>query len=429
MLFPADEALALRDRALPGLGPLLDEDRLGGWLGERTGTAVRLHTRYLRYKQGTSCVLSGHLETASGASPCLVSAYATEDLAKLAKTLERAPGGSVLAVDLARGLLATTPGADRDLPALARLDDDGRRRRLLRALLPDRRGLREARLSTLRHKPHRRWVGLVEPTLGPRVVMRAYRPGESRAAVAAIDACSHGPAATPALIGADTRYGVAAVEFVAGDVLALRAATACERVGDFHSAGAALGRLHGSRDLALRAAPPGADAQAVRAAATQLTVLLPQEAQDVRRLASALATRLLAMPQVRVPIHGDFSADQVVVDEAGGATLIDLDSARLGDPACDLACATAAITRDVVLGRIADATGRAWLRALREGYACVADLPDEERLAAHEAAHLFRRAVEPFRLRLAPDWPDAAHDLVARARRTLTDHSLADGVR
>ncbi len=429
MLSPADQELVLRDPALQGLGLLLDEERLGAWLSDRTATPVRLRPRYLRYKRGTSCVLAGHLESTGDVQPCLVSAYPLDDSAKLTKTVERAPRGSVLGVDHVRGLLATTPAADRDLPALTRFADDDMRRRLLRTLLGNRKGVRGATLQTLRHKPHRRWVGLVDLTHGPRFVLRAYRPSEARAAVEAVGACTAATVRTPRLLAADTHRGVAVVSYVPGDVLTRLARVDPGRgLDNFRTAGAALRKLHESVDMDLRTTSLAMEAHAIRTAATQLGVLMPDDVDFLRELVSDLTTRLLSLEPVRAPVHGDFSADQVVIDASGDATLIDLDSARLGDPASDLACLAAAVTRDVVLGTVAEATGEAWLHALHDGYSQLYGTP-EERLAIHRAAHLFRRAVEPFRLRQTAAWPDATRALLTRARTTLDKRNVVDGIR
>src|SRR4029078_5833783 len=145
---------------------------------------------------------------------------------------------------------------------LARLDDERRRRRLLRGLIGDRSGVRDAELRTLRYKPTRRWVGVVRLPTRPAMVLRVYRPGEARRAVEAIRACSVG-AGTPALIGADESRGVAAVEHVQGAVLS-RASGAGEPDGltAVRSAGSALARLHSARDVALQSRGT-ADADAV----------------------------------------------------------------------------------------------------------------------------------------------------------------------
>jgi aminoglycoside phosphotransferase (APT) family kinase protein len=428
VLLPADEALVLRDHGLAGLGLLLDEDRLGTWLADQLGAPTTWNTRYLRYKQGTSCLIAGDLETAEGTRSCFAAAHTTDALEKLTKTLQRAPAGSVLGTDPARGLVVASPAADRDLPGLALLHDERRSRRLLCGLLGERDGVRDAQRRTLRYKPQRRWVGLVQPRGGPAAVLRIYRPAAARRAVEAIRACAAG-GGTPALIGANPSRGVAAVAYLPGR--ALSHVSGAGESGDraaIRSAGTALARLHGARDLALRNRG-SADAKAVLSAADQLVALLPSEADGIRGLAARVIGRLLNSEQLQLPIHGDFSLDQVVVDETGTARLIDLDEAHLGDPASDLGCAAAALARDAVLGKVSDGLATSWLEALHEGYADVLDPPAEGRLAAHTAAHLLRRAVEPFRLRQTADWPEAARELLARAHQIVTSHSFMEGVR
>jgi thiamine kinase-like enzyme len=422
VLRAADQDLVVRDPAVPGLAVLLDDEALGRWLSEQMQETARVRVHYLRYKPGTSCALAGDVDLADGGRACLVSAYAHPDNVKATKTLQRAPAGSVLGVDPARGLIATTPAADRDLPALALLDDDVGRRRLLRRVLGDRPGLRHTTVQTLRHKPHRRWVGVVQPRQGPQAVLRCYRPARARAATEAIAAWAGGEPRTPRLLGVYPRRGVAAVDFLPGRLLSQATAA------DYLAAGRALARLHCRREVVLRTSGPVAEARAVRASAALLSVLLPDKAEDLDELADVLGNRLVAMEHVRRPIHGDFSADQVVIGDRG-AGLIDLDSARLADPAVDLACASASMTLDVVVGQLACTTAEQQIAALHEGYALVGDVPGEARLATHEAAHLLRRAVEPFRLRMTPEWPSASRDLVERARKRLSGTTLVGGSR
>lgn len=427
MLLPADQALVLRDQDLPALALLLDEEGLGAWLADQHGVPVRWSTRYLRYKQGTSCVIAGDLETPEGTRHCFASAHASDALEKVTKSLRRAPAGSVLGTDPARGLVVATPPADRDLPGLALLDDARRTRRLLRGLVGDRSGVRDADLRTLRYKPQRRWVGVVRLRHGPTMVLRVYRPAAARRAVEAIRACSVG-CGTPALIGADESRGVAAIEHVQGAALSRVSGAGGPDLAAVRSAGSALARLHSARDVALHGRG-NADADAVLLAADQLVALLPDQTDDVRALSAKVAGRLLNTAEVRLPVHGDFSLDQVVVDETGVARLIDLDEAHLGDPASDLACVAAALARDAVLGNVSADLATSWLEALREGYADVLAPPAEERLAVHTAAHLLRRAVEPFRLRQTADWPEAVGELLTRARQVVTSASFMEGVR
>lgn len=425
MLVPADAAVVSREPAVPGLALLLDEDALGDWMSHQLGAPVSVRARYLRYKHGTSCVLAAEVGTGSTRRPCLFWAYATTDQVKVRKTLDTAPSGSVLGADLSHGLLATTPAADRDLPALALLDNDDRRDRLLSSLLGELTGLSGCSLRTFRHNPSRRWVALLQLAHRPPVVLRVYPPAALRSATRAILACAGGEPRTPRLLGKSARHGVAAVEYLEGQ--ALPSHDTLRDSADFQTAGAALARLHTRRDIALHGDWLPREVRAVRSAARQLAILVPDLADEAHDLAETSTKRLHALDVVPQPVHGDFSPDQVVVGDDGAAALIDLEAARLGDPADDLACAAAAVIRDVVVGTVTPDTAEQWLEALYSGYTTASPLPEAERLATHQAAHLLRRAVEPFRFRLAPDWSDASRDLVARARRTLAAATAAGG--
>ena len=83
-------------------------------------------------------------------------------------------------------------------------------------------------------------------------------------------------------------------------------------------------------------------------------MLLPELTERAADLAERIAGRLSGLAPVRVPVHGDFSADQAVLGPDGVAGLIDLDSAALGDPAADLGCAEAAMIAGVLLGQLTD---------------------------------------------------------------------------
>lgn len=424
MLSRADEALAARDPLLPDLRLLLDADACADLIGDRLGSPVRLRPRYLRYKPGTSCVLAADVVTAAGEQSWLITSYAAQSARKVAKSVERAPEASVLIADPDRGLLIATSAADRDLPGLAALHDRRRQRLLRRLLGQDELTVQGLRLRTLRHNPHRRWVGTLEATNGALALIRAYRPEHMRASIDAIAALSRRDLGTPRLLGVRKRLGVVALEFIPGETLAAVGDPddARENHAGYRSAGQALARLHSCTGLRLAPITPAADISSVLKSSRQLARLLPGTAAEVSALADSVAARLHALPSLHRPVHGDFSADQVVISDAGHAALIDLDSARLGDPASDLACAAAALSRDVVLGGCPPERYDGRLRALFDGYLSTGAEIDLDRLATREAAYLLRRAVEPFRLRRTPDWASAAQLLIERA-----DHVLRTG--
>ncbi|WP_168211906.1 phosphotransferase family protein [Ruania zhangjianzhongii] len=411
MLPPAEQSLVDRDPDLPGLRLLLDSERLTHWLTSLLGRPVTARRRHLRYKPGKSCVL--HVD-ASGQA-LLVAATAPSEAAKHAKTLERS-AGSIIGTAPDLQILVGTPAADRDLPGVALLTDADRRPLLLHRLL--RTGAQvdpDAEPTLLRYKPHRRWVGLLPTYSGDHIVLRVQRPAASRAAAAALAALVAGEPRTPRLIGFYERRGVLAAEYLRGNSAQSAPAEVLEPVGR------ALAALHRRSCPALLEQPLSAEARKVRAAAGQLGALLPELADRAADLAGLITARLTTLPEVRVPVHGDFSADQAVIGPDGRPGLIDLDSAGLGDPAADLGCAQATMIQDVVLGRLTDTEQQHRLAMLHAGYVAGGGPADADRVPVHRAAHLLRLTAEPFRLGQTADWAGAADALLTEAETAVAD--------
>jgi len=405
VLSPDDLALVERDPALPGLALLLDLDALETLLGG----AVR--RRYLRYKPGTGCVLALDVD----GEQAFAVGYSTAARPKLDKTVRAAPRGSVLAVDRTRGVLVARLRADRDLPGLARLSGDLHRSlaRLLRGTDMEGADLAGADLTTLSHKPQRRWVGLLAPRATDPVVVRVHRPADVRARHAFVRSLATGQPWSPSLLGADARHGISVLSWLPGaglhDLLAMGRAT------DAHvrATGAAVAALHARPLGELAVRPAEADGADLRRAAAAVAALVPELSARSAALAEHLTAALAERRPLPVPAHGDLSADQVVVDARGRTGLIDLDAVTGAEPALDLGSAVAALHVSCLLGSGPwNVEGTAAL--LLDGY----DRPvDEHRLQAQVAAGLLRRAVEPFR-QCTPGWRDAAVELVALAERT-----------
>ena len=396
MLRPADASLVARDPRLPGLAVLLDADALASVVG------APVEGGYLRYKPGTSCVLSATAALPGGPAEVVITAYDDDGEPKLAKALAR---GHVVAIDPSRRLVVVRAAADRDLPALERLlGDDRARRRVLRTVLPGRSGTRKARLDTLRYKPARRWVAKLTGLAGGPVALRAYRPADA-AAAAARYAQLGGQAGLPALLGVDAPLGVVAVEWMSGERVNTTDAASLRATGK------ALAELHQTHAPRLPALAD--ESEAVTAALELVAVLLPDDAPATAALAGRVAQRLAELPPSSVTAHGDFSLDQVVRGDDGRVRLLDLDRAGCGDPAADLGSLRAAVIAE---GAAPDAL----LGPLLAGYAEVRPLPPPDAVAVHTAARLARRAAEPFRLR-APDWPARTRALLAAAARLVDD--------
>ncbi|AZZ52344.1 hypothetical protein [Rathayibacter festucae] len=357
--------LARRDPALPALAELLDPRRLA----EALGRPVRVTRR--RWKRSADVVAA--FDSADG--PGWIASYA--DPAKLDKTRERAARVGVELREHPR--LAAVSGpvrADRELsPTLRRL-----------ALAEP--GLLE-RSQVLRHNPHRRLV-LADGSRVVKIVPRGAAASVAEVARVQAELAAQGvPVLVPTVLGS----GAASTPWWGeGDLAGHPSA------GGAEAAGAALARLHEVRGVRV----PGGSRAEVATAVRALVDLAPGLAPRLERLGAALAVEA---PARSVVVHGDFSADQVLVGD--GVRLIDFDRVRRDEPERDLGGLVAA-----------EAPGSALAEALLDAYRAAGGVIDEAALRRRTASSVLLRAVEPFRTAL-PDWRERLDDAVARAEEVL----------
>lgn len=359
------------DPDIPGLGLLLADEPLRAWLAERGEVLDR--RCYLRYKPRTSCVAG--LRLASG--PAFLLAVSAAAQPKLNKYLTQARPGDILGADPGRLLLLASFTADRDLPALTGLERNIGR--LLR-----HPGNPEA--TTLVHKPQRRWVGLVRSgEQRTPVVLRAYRRSRLTEAGERLGMAQRasGVLRVPRLLARSERSELLAASFLPGMSLEARHSVDGGR-SDRAAAGEALARLHRCDARGLPAAlvsEPGLTAALVGA-------LAPHLAARVTDLMVTLRGTRPSRPADTL-CHGDFSMDQVLIDDQGALGLIDWDRAGRGNPAGDLASSMAAEP---------DESARSGLLA---GYSLVRPVPPD--LEWQLASARLQRLAEPFRL-ASPTW-------------------------
>ena len=143
---------------------------------------------------------------------------------------------------------------------------------------------------------------------------------------------------------------------------------------------------------------------AVVAAREGLEAVLPAFLPAFDRVGERVRRALAADRSPDVLLHGDLSADQVVLDARGGVRLIDLDRLTVGPVGHDLGGFAA---MELIRGRTD--TAEALVTAYRDRAAAVDGAADraaglsEATVRAWTAHHLLLRVVEPFR-DLVPAW-------------------------
>ena len=420
MLTAGDLALVRRDQAIPGLSVVLDPDAVLA-LAARSGGAAAVAARptYARYKPATSCVVGYELTTTEGPVFLYAKAHAPAAAAKLAKARikdvrDERWGVGVTLIDEQLVMLAAA-ASDRDLPAMQVFADCGRSERLMRRLLPDHPDLWRRQPRTIRHKPERRWVGLAKRDDGqPIALIKAYRNADVRRA-RTLQRHLAAPPGRP--LGWSERHAALASRWVPGTTLAemLRTDPAARTSG----VGAALAALHATtptRDV-------GHDGgrrvdSALGPAAGAIANVLPHFETRVRRLAAELRSIVTSGDADQCVVHGDFSAEQVVVS-AAGVHLIDFDQAHIADPAADLASFGAGLIRAGLEGRLHPDRIAALLDGLVAEYEHAGGPPVRDRLAEHLAGALLRMAIAPFRERHT-EWPMTCAALVEEAERSAS---------
>ena len=403
---PADTALSLADPAVPGLSAVLDPLALVQRLAPGWGIAGA-QIRYLRYKRGTSLVAGLELTAGDGATS-LAQAFAlgpgaSDKLAKVVLAGEADDVGRGVAVDRGLGAGLTDVTADRHLPGV---------RRVLRDLAGDDVA------TPLVYKPGRRWVTRIDRADGP-VLVKVHRPG----ALPGVRAGDRALRGLPVSLATTVRQrrGIVTSPWVPG--------TALDR---FEGPGVAeLWSCAGDVLAQIHRRPPTTDlvrvdrALLLAGAVEAVRAIAPDLAGDARAVADRIRTGLAGDQALHV-VHGDFSADQVIVHphppaptagnpDQPAVTVVDLDRVGLDYPVADLASWYGA---DVAAGGQPD-DPHAALAPLLAGYQAAGGPADLSRLRLQSAAAVLQRATEPFR-RHVRDWPQQVARLVALSRELST---------
>ncbi len=429
MLSAADTELVRRDPGIRGLDTVLDVEAFAALLARRAGEAELrdLRVTYLRYKPGVNCLVGYRVSVAGSDTSIHAHAYGLAAEAKLAKARQRTGVRGALGpgcfVDEAKALVINVFPTDRKLKALPVLAESEGRRSLLRSVLPGSQEFAKefeaGTLTTLRYKPERRYVAMLQGEHGCKLLLKAYTK-ESYASVCdnAKALRSRGLLQVPRRLARSKKYRLLAFEWLPGRELAALPDGPAANPATLGRIGVALAELHAQEPRGLAARTRRAEAVAVMRAARGVDAACAELGPTALTLARRLSRHLLASPPLCRPTHGDFHAGQIVLPEDGRIGILDLDRAALGDPAIDLGAFAAQLERDAATGRLTPELAASATDALLDGYRSGPLQLHGERLALQTAAALLRLAPEPFR-QWEPEWPRLCAAILARVEELL----------
>ena len=411
----ADGAIIVRDAGLPSLAMLLNPNRCLAWLAQRAPQlgVSSLVPNYLRYKPGMSCLASFAASGAGTTTFVYFKGYSRESSRKLEKATARCSTEPMRAVfDRDLGVSAYFFPQDAELHGLSRLIDP-----LARPQSEWRCDLSNDPLSicTLRYKPERRFVGMISAGQKPVAAVklytdRDYQQSQRNAKVLT----SVSGVKLPRRLGRSRKQRCVVFEWIEGVRLTDLAAEGAIRANVAEEVGAAIAALHAHSCGKLPLAPAHSASNEARIAAVAVAEVLPMLAERAARLAEQIASGLADVDDEPSVCHGDFYLDQIVLDDQ--IALLDLDNARIGDPAQDLGNFIAHLERDAVSGVIGCNEVDRWRHFLLDGYRRVRRAPSDARISRHAALGLLKLAIEPFRRR-QQNWPALMEAIVDRASK------------
>lgn len=427
MLSADDAELAQRDRAIPGLAMVFDNEALVAALhSQRPRINIQdIRQIYVHYKPARRCLVLYRIQVDGSELLAYADAYGPDAQVKLPKARElhnaASPFGTQVleATDTTFYLFPT----DRKLRSLRRLAVADTRIKLLRRVFPEQPEYFNGTLEHLRYKPERRYVARLDTADGHQALIKFYTPAGYAAARVGMQAFkSRGALRLVPGAGSSDHDHVLAFEWLYADQLHTllfdSAVTAGEKTAALELTGAALAELHAQTPAGLQQRSHNHELTRLQAQANTITQLCPQLSRTVERLVQRITALLNKLPPATRTLHGDFYHQQVMLGSDNRAIIFDIDQAQRGNPAADLGLFIAHLQREELRHTLSAQQVAIFTDALIEGYRSVYRNQESAAIQLYAAIGLLYLAAEPFRYR-EPDWPQRIAAILLRADTVL----------
>ena len=429
MLSRADAVVVDRDGRLPGLRTLLDAEAFCETLQrlapESEVGAAR--ARYVRYKPRTSCLVAYDVKVGAETVGVYARCHAGDQLVKVSNArlrLEvRGELGHGLLADPQAGIAVFVHPNDYEIKSLRKLFEGEQTPRRLRRMLPAHPHLQHAAPVTMRYKPERRFVGKLEAEGGPAAVLRLYpeaRFADIREKSWAFK--GNGELHVPRVVGDSERYSALAHEWVDGEPLVEALKSAGDASAVLERVTGALAALHRERPRLGTMYSASDFCRGIAGACEAVAALDPDLGRRAGEQLGVVRGLVMARAWKSQAVHGDFTADQVLV-HGGRVTILDFDRAGYGDPAMDVGAFAAGMISLALAGQMETTRTAEVAEGFASAYWRAAGLVDVAGARACTAGALLMTAPEPFRHRVE-GWPAATSALLDSVDRVLAEEVI-----
>lgn len=429
MLLSDDKYLVDRDIYLPGLADVMNKDlmisRLTTELG-LGGLRLGFQQTYIRYKPKTSCLIGYTGQCEDKELYFYSSLYNRVNRDKARKPLSKAkspsffgPAGFFIEELNVLFMLFPNDHELRQLPYILNFQKHSER---LRNWLPFLNESAMVNINCIRYKPERRFVGKAKLFDGQSVLIKAHaRHHKQSFYPSQLESQADRSFLIPKKICYSDKHKLDAYPWISGITLMDIMARDPDLV---IKAGRCLADFH-SQTLNLN--HPGNNSswnnQTILKIANAAIKIVPEFENDISSIANYIIHHpLLKHVNTNIAqclIHGDFSADQIIVG-SDGLWLIDFDRSRFDSPLYDLGCFIARLEfntldncnqSDINYLELAD--------KLIEGYEQGSSLSIQPLIRIYVVIQLLCLVTEPFRLRRS-NWLTQTKNIIIRIKSIVS---------
>ena len=426
MLSQIDRDLSSRDNSLPNLKLILDTEYIRSRISSSFPSIKlqKVQNVYVGYKPYNKCLVLHDLITEECTFRAYSQIYSSKEITKESKRLKDTikvnnskTKGCQLTSKLSNSndnILTYFLPIDRRLKNIAKLYDADLRNSLFNTKLPNNDELIDCEIVPLNYKPEKRYVAKLTKNNYESSVIKLYNKEFYKQAVLNADLyINTGSFKVPKFLKKINKLRCLIYKWVDGDNLNIHLFNNNPDLDIIKRVGSSLSDLNNQKITNQLKFDKKYFIYKLLSISQDVSYLLPNISVKLNKIVNRVSELLLRIPDVYVPIHGDFYSDQLIVDNKQGTVcLLDFDQSCLGHPAYDIGNFLAHYIKDSYkVGLNSDAFNDI-KQSIIDGYRCKSkiNISDEE-INVFTVACLIRLLTDPFKYRYE-SWDKSIYNLL-----------------